>query len=397
VFDHVTVVAVLLPRFELVVAAGGHRALLQGPAALAPEPGREQFIGEVSPAAEALGVRAGLRLGEALARCPRLVLVAPDPVGVADAWERVLVQLEAIGAAVESERAGRACFAADGLRRLHGGTLDATLEAARRALGERPAKIGAGPSRFVALAAAHRARPRRPHVMSDPRALEGEPVELLGLRPLTAGMPEVLERLGLTTLGDVARLGRAHLGDRFGPAGLAAHELVRGRDESPLRPREPGETLEESLDLPEAGSGAQLERALHLLVDRLLARRERRGRTIRAVALAARLVEGGTWRDRVVFREAHADADRMRLALGRRIVELPAPAETLRLSAERFGPPDGDQRALLRDSGERRRARLREAVQQARAAAGPEAALRVLAIDPDSRFPERRAVLTPYE
>ena len=199
------------------------------------------------------------------------------------------------------------------------------------------------------------------------------------------------------TLGDVARLGRAHLADRFGPAGLAAFELAHGRDEVPLRPRAAGETLEEALELPEAGSGAQLERALHLLVDRLLARRERRGRTIRALAISARLVEGGTWRDRVVLREALADPDRMRLALGRRILELPAPAETLRLSVERFGPPDGDQRPLLRDSARRRRARLREAVQQARAAAGPDAALRVLASDPDSRVPERRAVLTPYE
>jgi protein ImuB len=397
VFDPVTVVAVLLPRFALAVAAGGHRTLLRAPAALAPEPGREQFVGEVSPAAEAFGVRAGLRLGEALARCPHLVLVAPDPMGVADAWERVLARLEAIGAAVESERPGLACFAAGGLRRLYGGTLDATLEATRRALGDRPARIGAGPSRFVALAAAERARARRPYVAADAGVLAGAPVALLALRPVTAGLPPMLERLGVATLDDVARLGRAHLADRFGPAGLAAHDLALGRDETPLRPREPGESLEESLDLPEAGSGAQLERALHLLVDRLLARRERRGRTIRAVALAARLVEGGTWRDRVVFREAHADAARMRLALGRRIVELPAPAETLRLSAERFGPPDGDQRALLRDSHARRRARLREAVQQARAAAGPEAALRVLAVDPDSRVPERRAVLTPYE
>jgi len=40
---------------------------------------------------------------------------------------------------------------------------------------------------------------------------------------------------------------------------------------------------------------------------------------------------------------------------------------------------------------------LREAVKQARAAAGPDAALRVLAVDPDSRVPERRAVLTPFE
>ena len=47
-----TVVAVLLPRFALAVAAGGREALLGRPAALAPEPGREQLVGEVSPAAE---------------------------------------------------------------------------------------------------------------------------------------------------------------------------------------------------------------------------------------------------------------------------------------------------------------------------------------------------------
>jgi protein ImuB len=393
------VVCVHLPRFALGTAAGDRTTLLREPAALAPEPGREQRVGEVSLAAEAFGVRDGMRLGEALARCPQLALIPPDPMGVADAWERVVGRLETIGAAVESERAGLACFDAAGLRRLHGGTLDATLEATRRALG-RPARLGTGPSRFVALAAAHRARSRRPEVVADADAvawLAGEPVGLLGLRPSTAELPEPLERFGLVTLGAVARLSRGQLADRFGPAGLAAFALVRGRDESPLRPRVAGETLEESLELPEAGSGAQLERALQLLVDRVLARRERCGRTLRAVAVAARLVEGGTWRERVVFREALADPLRMRLAVWRRLTLLPAPAETLRLSVERFGPPGGDQRPLLADSAEARGGRLREAVRQARAAAGPEAALRVLEVDPDSRIPERRAVLTPFE
>src|SRR5947199_4461214 len=86
----IVIVCVLLPRFELTVAAGGREALLKEPAALAPEPGREQLVGEVSLAAEAFGVRRGMRLGEALARCPRLALVPPDPVGVADAWEEAL-------------------------------------------------------------------------------------------------------------------------------------------------------------------------------------------------------------------------------------------------------------------------------------------------------------------
>ena len=132
-------------------------------------------------------------------------------------------------------------------------------------------------------------------------------------------------------------------------------------------------------------------------MDRLVARRERGGRTLRVVVLSARLVEGGTWRERMVFREPSADAGRMRLVLAQRLAVLPAPAESLRLSVERFGPPHQAGQALFEDSLAARRTRLKEAVKQARAAAGPDAALRVLAIDPDSRVPERRAVLTPFE
>ena len=157
------IVCVLLPRFALTVAAGGRAELARGPVALAPEPGREPLIGEASAAAEAHGVRAGLRLGEALARCPSLRLVAPDPAGVADEWDRVLAALEGIGAGVESERAGVACFDASGLLNLHGG-LDGVLTVTRRALRGAPVRLGVAPSRFAAVAAASRARPRRAEV-----------------------------------------------------------------------------------------------------------------------------------------------------------------------------------------------------------------------------------------
>ena len=398
----IVIVCVLLPRFELAIAAGGREALLGEPAALAPEPGRAQRIGEVSLAAEAFGVRRGMRLGEALARCPRLALVPPDPVGVTEAWDAALERLEGIGAAVEPARPGLACFDAQGLLRLHGGRLERVLEAARGSLrrpGDAPAlvpRLGAGPTRFVAVAAASRARARRPEIVADSAALAREPVGLLALREDTAGLAEPLERLGIATLGDLAALPRAALADRFGAPGLLAHDLVWGRD-SPLRARVPGERLEETLELSESGSGQQLERALGMLVDRLLSRRERRGRTLRAAVISARLVEGGTWRERVVFREAIADAARMRLALDGHLAGLPAPAEALGLAAEQFGPPHAGSRALFDDGLAQRRARLREAVRQARAAAGPDAALRVLEVDPESRVPERRAVLAPFE
>jgi protein ImuB len=374
--------------------------LLQSPVAIAPEPGGAQQVGEVSPAAEAFGVHAGMRLGEAIARCPRLLLIPADPAGVADRWEGALAALESIGAAVEPEHPGLVYFEAQGLLRLYGGP-SGVLAAARRALGK-PARFGMAPTRFTALAAAHRARARRPVIVAGgirPARdfLASQPVTLLRERATLAELPEALERLGISSLGELARLPAAAVADRFGKVGLQAHELAHGRD-VPLQPRVACELARESVELPEAASGPQLERALQLLIDRLLARADRLGRTFRSVSLSAVLVEqGGTWLEQVTFREALSDPVRMRLALAPRLTLIPAPAHMLRLTVERFGPPSAQARSLLEEPADARRARLREAVRQARAAAGAEAALRVLAVDPDSRLPERRAVLTPFE
>jgi protein ImuB len=155
--------------------------------------------------------------------------------------------------------------------------------------------------------------------------------------------------------------------------------------------------VSERIDLPEAVSGQQLEHALELLTARLLARRERRGRSLRGLAVSARFVAGGTWRKAVTLRSASADPQRIRLALASRLAELPAPAESLALEVVAFGPPATDQGRLLDEEGAARRARLGEAVHQARQAAGEGAAMRVLDIDPDSRVPERRSVLAPLD
>ncbi len=396
----VMIVCALYPRFELLAGLGDRRALLAEPVALAPEAGREQMVGEVSAAAEAFGVVRGMRLGEAMSRCPALRLIPPDPEGVRSLWNTVLDRLEAIGAAVESDSAGVAFFEADGLHGLYGGGLAEVLAQARRALGV-GARFGAAPSRFAAHAAALEARPRRGRraqvVEEDAVAgfLAPLPVALLRTRPELQALPEVFERLGIRTLGEVAALPSRALAERFGHPGLLAHDLARGGD-FPLEPRRPPEPVSERLDLPEAASGQQLARALELLVARVLARRERRGRTLRSLAVSARFVAGGTWRTAVTLRHASADSERILLALGGRLGELPAPAESLAVEVEAFGPPAHDQGRLLDEAAAVKRARLGEAVRQARQAAGTEAALKVLEVDPGSRIPERRAVLAPF-
>ncbi|MFN2611770.1 MAG: hypothetical protein ABR536_00190, partial [Solirubrobacterales bacterium] len=146
------VAAVLLPRFALTSVLGGRSELLKSPVAIAPEPGRAAVIGEVSGRAEAFGVRPGMRLGEALGRCPELVLVPADPERTSRAWEELLCGLEAIGAGVFSERSGEAYFEADGLCGLWGGDVEGVLRRACRAAGP-GARLAAAPSRFCAYAA----------------------------------------------------------------------------------------------------------------------------------------------------------------------------------------------------------------------------------------------------
>src|SRR2546428_5989565 len=73
------VVCILIPRFELSTAVGTRKELLRAPVALAPEADREQVVGEVSGAAEAVGVHAGMRLGQARPRAPPLRLAPARP------------------------------------------------------------------------------------------------------------------------------------------------------------------------------------------------------------------------------------------------------------------------------------------------------------------------------
>ncbi|HEV7528762.1 MAG TPA: hypothetical protein VGO29_07690 [Solirubrobacteraceae bacterium] len=414
------IVCVHFSRFELVLAAGGAQALVGRALAIAPPTGSEQRLGGVSGAAEAQGVRRGMALGEALARCPDLTLVPADPVGVQEAWEALLGALESIGAPVEPARPGLAYLQTGPLRSLYG-TDVAVIAAMQRAVGpsersvrtvrgeamgaavaapppgDRHARIGAGPTRFCALAAALAVRSRRPLVLDGSDALRwlsGRPIELLGYRAETERLLEALTRLGVRTLGELARLGRAALADRFGEAGVFAHRLACGED-TPLRPRLAQERMQETMSVGDASSGQAIERVLGVLVDRLLARNDRRGRTLRAVTLSARLLSGGGWCERVVFRQPLSDRDRISLALSLRLLLLPAPAASLGLAVERFGPPAGEQRALLEEGRATRAARLREAVVQVRTVAGEDAAMRAVCVDPDSRVPERRVVLTP--
>jgi protein ImuB len=220
----------------------------------------------------------------------------------------------------------------------------------------------------------------------------------LGLPEREAGrLVEALGRLGIDTLGELATLSPSHVADRFGPPGLRALRLARGEDELLVCTRHGAwEELVEGIELPEGTAGSQLERALELLVDRLLAAPRRTGRTLLGLRLGALLGDGGSWSVAQGLGRPTSSARALRAVLLPRLEDLPGPAVSLWLRAVGLGPRAADQLELSVHQDESRRHRLADALREVRAAQGADSLLKVLPVDTASRVPERRAMLTPY-
>jgi protein ImuB len=392
------VACLLIPGFELRAALRTRPRLALEPAALAPGAGEEQLLGPVTAAAEAAGVRPGMRLGEALATCPSLVLVDRDPSAVEREWEGVLRRLEDAGFAVEPVDHGSVVFDTRGVERLYGGVQPA-LERALAAVGTSwDPRIGAADRRFTALAAASVARPGQILLVApkdEASFLEPLPLSLL---PLSADRYAELEGLGLRRLGELAQLPGGAVAERLGVEGRKAWRLAHGGRRAKVRGRKPAFELAEVLVFPEAvGNELTLRRALGALLERLLARPERAGRPFRKLALAARLVDGGSWRRTLTLRDATAEPARVRAALGPKLSELPAPIVELRVEAVELAEHTGQQLALVEPAGEEASTRLREGLRQVRASTGTGSVCAVVEVAPWSRIPEARAFVVPRD
>src|ERR687897_1682059 len=109
------IACLLVPGFPLRAALRSRPAMALEPAALSPPPGTEPLLGPVTAAAEAAGVKPGMRMGEALPLCPSLVLVDRDPATVEREWEGVLRRLEDAGFAVDPVEQGTVVFETKGV------------------------------------------------------------------------------------------------------------------------------------------------------------------------------------------------------------------------------------------------------------------------------------------
>ncbi|MDF2743132.1 MAG: domain protein DNA-repair protein [Actinomycetia bacterium] len=265
-----------------------------------------------SAAARAEGVRPGLRRREAQSRCPELELLAADPARDARAFEPVLAAIERLTPWVEVLQPGECAFPARGAARYHGGepalavTVTAAVHAALGGRGGPPVdrggpgdrrggppvdrggcRVGIADGTFAAGLAA------RSQTIVPPG---GSRAFLAPLPVATIDRPDLadlLARLGLRTLGDLAALPRASLATRFGPEGARAARLAGGLDEQPRAARRPPPDLRVAAELdPPADRVDVAAFTAKTLADELVARLARLGLACARLRIEAETDQG---------------------------------------------------------------------------------------------------------
>ncbi|MFB7614635.1 hypothetical protein [Kitasatospora sp. NPDC056181] len=192
----------------------------------------------------------------------------------------------------------------------------------------------------------------------------GRTAEFLAPYPVAAlgdeVLAELLDRLGLPTVGSFAALPAESVADRFGPPGTAAHRLARGLQPRPLVPRTEGPDLsvEQRFDPPEP-LAEPLVFVARTLAERLHQRLAGAGLTCQRVAVEVSCADGRTvsrlWRHEGRL-SATALAERVRWQLqawqGAGTFAVPGEAEhdagftALRLVPDDLSPDQGRQLAL---------------------------------------------------
>jgi len=208
------------------------------PVALLDDARRKAVITALTPAARQAGVEVGFTTPLALARCPGLTIVVPDPAAEAEARAALLAVGFSLSPAIEDTGPGICTvdLAGHARERHEPAVRDAVLRL--EALGL-PATAGLAPTPLLALYAARETDTVRR--VDAPRAfLDGLP--LAAAEPPPALIP-VLAGWGVRTLGDLTVLPKAEVVRRLGPEGLALWERAAGQICRPLRRTTPAQTF----------------------------------------------------------------------------------------------------------------------------------------------------------
>jgi protein ImuB len=257
--------------FPLAARLRSEPELLQEAVAIVEGNGNNAHVVAATRRARTKGIRPGHSLAQARSILPKLIARGRDTECERTAQEALLEIAESFSPRVEDSGEGMVYVDIAGMERHWRTGNPACLDSTGRiacppdapeaspelALGREvirrceqiglPVRVGIAASKLAARVAAE--LPKSPRVVEP-----GEEAEFLAPLPLTRLSPEVdaaltLNRWGITSIGDLARLPESEIASRLGETGRELHYAARGIDPRPLIPRVLPPEFREGMDL----------------------------------------------------------------------------------------------------------------------------------------------------
>jgi DNA polymerase-4 len=211
--------------------------------------------------ARKFGIHSAMPVGRARRLAPHAIFLPVDMVRYQEVSEHVMEIFHSFTPWVEPISLDEAFLDVTGSQKLLGTGREIAV-AIRKKVEEQEGitcSVGIAPSKFIAKLASNHCKPNGMLEITSDRILtflHPLPIQAMwGVGPKTA---EVLERLGLRTIEDIAKLPRTTLIRALGEAnGASLYELAWGRDYRDVTPEEPdrsisaAETFAQDLDNPE--------------------------------------------------------------------------------------------------------------------------------------------------
>lgn len=252
--------------------------------------------------ARAFGVKTGMRIFEARAACPELILVPASNRRYTHTSARIMAILHDFTPLVEVFSIDEAFLDVTGSLRLFGGAerISCLIKEEIRQRFGLTCSIGIAPNKLLAKLASEMQKPDgltviRPEEVG--RILERVPIrDLCGIGAKTH---RVLAGYGIRTCGELGRFPVDILTRRFGVVGERLHRMGLGQDDSPVVP------AEEAADVKSVGHSTTLERDIDsreeilrwlLQLSEMVGRRARRHGVIgKTVTLTVRYADFSTF------------------------------------------------------------------------------------------------------
>jgi protein ImuB len=265
-----------VPMFALAARLRSEPDLLHEAVGIVEGNGNNAHIVAATRRARQKGIHPGLSLTQARSLLPKLIARGRDAECERTAQEALLEVAESFSPRVEDAGEGIVFLDVSGMERHFvdvgsdvGRTLQSDISSSRTRESDLrspsseyrlaraairaceaislPARVGIAASKLAARVAAE--LPKSPNVVAP-----GEEGTFLAPLPLARLSPELeaaamLQRFGLSSIGDLARLPESEIASRLGEVGRELHWAARGIDPRPLMPRAMPPEFREGMDL----------------------------------------------------------------------------------------------------------------------------------------------------